>query len=261
MAEQEIRRIALLFDAENVPASAVSGMLAEVEKFGNPVVRRAFGDFNGGQATSWEQVFARHSIAPYHQFSFGRGKNAADIALVVSAMDLLHGGEVDAFCIASSDSDFLPLVIRLREQNIDCFIFGNEHTPDRVKRACSRFTHIENLRYRPDNVGSHPTMKPLRPTHEAMKLVKTTLAQVADEPGSWVAIDELEREIMRKSPNFDPRTYGCLYLRDLLVALGGRVVVEGLRDGDVRVRLRTRGKGHSGGVSSKLLAGGHQAGR
>jgi uncharacterized LabA/DUF88 family protein len=238
--KQEIKRLAVLIDSENVPASAIGNVVLEIERFGKPVVRRAYGDFNGPQAANWERAFSRHSITPCHQFSYGRGKNSADIALVIAAMDLLYSGDVDGFCIVSSDSDFMPLAIRIREQNLDCYVFGNDHTPERVRRACTRFVALENLRFQPDNVTSHPSIKPLRPTDVAVKAVKTSLGRLA-APGDWVRLEELERELECHAPDFDPRTYGHLLLRDLLVALGRRVILQASVDGAVRVRWRLKG--------------------
>lgn len=240
--EQEIKRLAVLIDAENVPASAIGNVLLELERFGKTVIRRAYGDFNGPHAANWERVFSRHSIMPCHQFSYGRGKNSADIALVIAAMDLLHSGDVDGFCIVSSDSDFMPLAVRIREQNLDCYVFGNDKTPERVRRACTRFVALENLRFQPDNAASHPTMKPLRPTDEAVKAVKAALGRLAGAPGDWVQLEDLERELECQAPDFDPRTYGHLRLRDLLVALGRRVVLEASVDGAVLVRWRLKGR-------------------
>jgi uncharacterized LabA/DUF88 family protein len=240
--KQEIKRLAVLIDSENVPASAIGNVVLEIERFGKPVVRRAYGDFNGPQAANWERAFSRHSITPCHQFSYGRGKNSADIALVIAAMDLLYSGDVDGFCIVSSDSDFMPLAIRIREQNLDCYVFGNDHTPERVRRACTRFVALENLRFQPDNAASHPSIKPLRPTEEAVKAVKTSLGRLAGAPGDWVQLDDLERELECQASDFDPRTYGHLRLRDLLVALGSRVILDASRDGTVRVRWRLKGR-------------------
>ena len=133
----DARRIAVLIDAENVPASTINRVIREIDRFGRPVLRRAYGDFNGPQAAVWEQVFAREAIVPHHQFAYGRGKNAADIALVIDAMDLLHSGEFDGFCIVSTDSDFMRLAIRIREQNLPCYVFGGIKTQERFRRACT----------------------------------------------------------------------------------------------------------------------------
>ena len=149
MPNTNSRRIVVLIDAENVPATTIGRVFDELGKFGEAVVRRAYGNFSGPLGAGWEEVFARHAIMPHHQASYGKGKNAADIALVIDAMDLLHGGEYDAFCIVSTDSDFARLAIRIREQKLDCYVFGSQKTPERLRSACTRFVYLENLKFDP----------------------------------------------------------------------------------------------------------------
>jgi hypothetical protein len=189
----------------------------------------------------WEEVFARHAIVPQHQFAYGRGKNSADIALVIDAMDLLHAGDVDAFCIVSTDSDFLRLAIRIREQGVSCHIFGSRKTPERFRRAATQFTYLENLRYDPLNVTSHAKMKPVHPASEAFRYVREAIAQLVDDDiAAWVRLDMLQRELLRQNSDFDPRTYGHLQLKELLGALTRNVVVDLQTSGQVRVRLKVK---------------------
>ena len=235
------QRIALLIDAENVPAHHIGRVIGELERYGSTFVRRAYGDFNGPQASMWEQVFARHAIVPQHQYAYGRRKNSADIALVIDAMDLLHAGEVDAFCIVSSDSDFLRLAIRIREQAVDCYVFGSAKTPERFRQAATRFVYLENLRYSPLNIADHARMKPVRPVSEALRYIREAIAHlVHDDMGSWVQLHLLERELGRQNSDFDPRTYGHLQLKDLLVALKRNVVVDSQKNGQTRIRLKIK---------------------
>ncbi|MER9341809.1 NYN domain-containing protein [Mesorhizobium sp. M0601] len=236
--EQRSARLAVLIDADNVPAKMIGRVITEMEKYGQLVVRRAYGDFAGPQGVVWEETLVRHAIVPRHLAISGRGKNAADIALVIDAMDLLHGGAFGGSCIVSSDSDFADLAIRIQEQNLECYIFGGESTPERLKRACSRFVYLENLRFDPLHGAHHPKMKPLRPLGDAHFIVKSAMASLVDHPADWVAIDLLERELERRSTDFDTRTYGHVRLRDLLVALKRPFVVDGPRDSAGRVRIR-----------------------
>ncbi|MER9831356.1 NYN domain-containing protein [Mesorhizobium sp. M0134] len=235
--EQRSARLALLIDADNVPARMIGQVITEMEKYGQLVVRRAYGDFTGPQGAAWEETLVRHAIVPRHLAISGRGKNAADIALVIDAMDLLHSGAFGGFCIVSSDSDFANLSIRIREQNLECHIFGGERAPERLRQACSRFVYLENLRFSLLH-SAHHKPKPLRPLGDAQIIVKAAIASLVDNPADWVQIDLLERELQRRTTDFDTRTFGHVRLRDLLVALKRPFVVDGPRDSAARVRMR-----------------------
>jgi hypothetical protein len=237
LTEQHSARLAVLIDADNVPAKMIGRVIAEMEKYGQLVVRRAYGDFSGSQGAAWEETMVRHAIVPRHLAISGRGKNAADIALVIDAMDLLHSGAFGGFCIVSSDSDFANLAIRIRGQNLECYIFGGESAPERLKQACSRFVYLENLRFDPLHAAPR-NMKPLRPLGDALHVVKGAMASLVDDPADWVRIDLLERELERRTTDFDTRTYGYVRLRDLLVALKRPFVVDAPRDCAARVRMR-----------------------
>lgn len=235
--EQRSARLAVLIDADNVPAKMIGQALTEMEKYGQLVVRRAYGDFTGPQGVGWEDLLVRHAIVPRHLAIAGRGKNAADIALVIDAMDLLHGGALGGFCIVSSDSDFANLAIRIREQHLECYVFGGESAPERLKQACSRFVYLENLRFDPRH-ATPPKMKPLRPVGDAHFILKSAIASLVNDPADWVRIDLLKHELERRTNDFDTRTYGHVRLRDLLVALKRPFVVDGPRDSTARVRMR-----------------------
>ena len=138
-------RFAVLIDAENTSPQIAIGLFEEVAKFGEASVRRIYGDFSGTKLKSWSDILQKHAIDPYQQFSYTRGKNASDIALVIDAMDLLHSGRFDGFCLVSSDSDFTRLASRLREQGADVYGFGKQKTPESFRQACRRFIYTEKL--------------------------------------------------------------------------------------------------------------------
>jgi hypothetical protein len=139
--ESRTRRLAILIDADNTSPRIAAGLFEEVAKFGEASVRRIYGDFSGQRLKSWADILQKYAIDPYQQFSYTTGKNASGIALVIDAMDLLHSGRLDGFCLVSSDSDFTRLASRLREQGADVYGFGSRRLP-RVsgRRAASSFT-------------------------------------------------------------------------------------------------------------------------
>ena len=118
MAESRSPRLAVLIDADNASAKIVDGLFEEIAKIGEASVRRIYGDFANARSKAWTDVLARHAIIPQQQFAYTAGKNASDITLVIDAMDLLHSGRFDGFCLVSSDSDFTRLASRIREQGI-----------------------------------------------------------------------------------------------------------------------------------------------
>ena len=139
------RRFAVLIDADNTSSRIVDGLFEEIARFGEPSVRRIYGDFSSSRLKSWTEVLQKHAIDPYQQFAYTSGKNASDIALVIDAMDLLHSGRFDGFCLVSSDSDFTRLASRLREEGADVYGFGAQKTPESFRQACRRFIYTENL--------------------------------------------------------------------------------------------------------------------
>jgi hypothetical protein len=128
--QQRLPRFAVLIDADNTSPQIAAGLFEEVAKFGEASVRRIYGDFSGAQLKSWADILQKYAIDPYQQFAYTKGKNASDIALVIDAMDLLHSGRFDGFCLVSSDSDFTRLASRLREQGADVYGFGAQKTPE-----------------------------------------------------------------------------------------------------------------------------------
>jgi len=138
-------RLAVLIDADNASAKIADGLFEEIAKIGEASVRRIYGDFSNARSKGWADTLSKHAIIPQQQFAYTTGKNASDITLVIDAMDLLHSGRFDGFCLVSSDSDFTRLAARIREQGVDVFGFGEQKTPESFRQACRRFIYTENL--------------------------------------------------------------------------------------------------------------------
>jgi hypothetical protein len=139
------RRLAVLIDADNASPKIADALFDEIAKIGEASLRRIYGDFSKGQQAGWEKVLARHAILAQQQFAYTTGKNSSDIALVIDAMDLLHSGRFDGFCLVSSDSDFTRLAARIREQGVDVYGIGQSKTPESFRQACTRFIYTENF--------------------------------------------------------------------------------------------------------------------
>ena len=139
------KRFAILIDTDNISAKYISAIMDEMTKHGIVTYRRAYGDWTSTQARGWKTKLMENSITPMQQFSNTVGKNATDSTLIIDAMDILYTGNVDGFCIVSSDGDFTRLAIRLRESGMAVIGMGEEKTPRSFRTACSQFTVLENL--------------------------------------------------------------------------------------------------------------------
>jgi NYN domain/OST-HTH/LOTUS domain len=237
-SEPRSARLAVLIDADNTSARIADGLFDEIAKIGEASVRRIYGDFSGSRLRSWADILSKHAIIPHQNFAYTTGKNASDIALVIDAMDLLHSGRFDGFCLVSSDSDFTRLAARIREQGIDVFGFGAQKTPESFRQACRRFIYTENLLPEapaPDRDRATEA-KALQPPSAAMPLLRKVIAQMDDEDG-WVGLGGVGQRLANLASDFDPRTYGHAKLGDLVRATGS-FEVERLEGRGVRIRLK-----------------------
>lgn len=162
-------------------------------------------------------VLARHAIIPQQQFAYTTGKNASDITLVIDAMDLLHSGRFDGFCLVSSDSDFTRLASRIREQGVDVFGFGEQKTPESFRQACRRFIYTENLLPQEPASGNGDIQQTtsLQKPSAATPIIKKVIAQMESEDG-WVPLGAVGNQLANLASDFDPRTYGSRKLSDLV---------------------------------------------
>ncbi len=230
--------LAVLIDADNASAKIADGLFEEIAKIGEASVRRIYGDFSHSRSKGWAAILAKHAIIPHQQFSYTTGKNAADITLVIDAMDLLHSGRFDGFCLVSSDSDFNRLAARIREQGVDVFGFGEQKTPESFRQACRRFIYTENLLPVPPT-GSEdksPSAKPLQRPNAATPIIRKIIEQMESEDG-WSPLSAVGKQLANLSSDFDPRNYGFRKLSDL-VRQTNAFEIDTPEGGAMRVRLK-----------------------
>jgi uncharacterized LabA/DUF88 family protein len=237
--ESRLRRFAVLIDADNTSPRIVAGLFEEIAKFGEASVRRIYGDFSSPRLKSWADVLQKYAIDPYQQFAYTSGKNASDIALVIDAMDLLHSGRFDGFCLVSSDSDFTRLASRLREEGADVYGFGARKTPESFRQACRRFIYTENL-VPPEAAATAQTQgPPLAAAHTAdaaAAILNKTIAQMETEDG-WIGLRAVGQRLANVASDFDPRTYGFRKLSDL-VRQSGAFEIDESEGRAMRIRPR-----------------------
>ncbi len=236
-SEPRSPRLAVLIDADNASAKIAEGLFEEIAKIGEASVRRIYGDFSDPRSKSWTEKLSRYAIIPQQQFAYTTGKNASDITLVIDAMDLLHSGRFDGFCLVSSDSDFTRLAARIREQGVDVFGFGEQKTPESFRQACRKFIYTENLlNGTASNKGAVPTADPLQPVSAAVPIIQKVIAQMESEDG-WVPLGEVGGRLSNLASDFDPRTFGFRKLSDL-VRKTNSFEIERPKGGLMRIRVK-----------------------
>ncbi len=226
MAESRAPRLAVLIDADNVPASYAEAIFEEIAGLGEASVRRIYGDWSAQRLAGWAKQVAALGLVADQQFSNTKGKNASDIGLVIAAMDFLHSGLFDGFVLVSSDSDFTRLAARIREQGLDVYGIGEKKTPEAFRMACKRFIYVENLgsdesrvtpKPEPVAAGAELQGKPGGKEAPAKAIPLIIAAMRAIDPeGEWYSLGQIGQFITQGAPDFDTRTYGSAKLSDLI---------------------------------------------
>ena len=218
-------------------AKIADGLFEEMAKIGEASVRRIYGDFSRARSKGWADMLSKHAIIPQQQFAYTTGKNASDITLVIDAMDLLHSGRFDGFCLVSSDSDFTRLAARIREQGVDVFGFGEQKTPESFRQACPRFVYTENLLGGATNSqGVASPFKTASAPSAATPIIMKVITQMESEDG-WVALGEVGKQLTNLAADFDPRTFGFRKLSDL-VRRTNSFDIEQPKGGSTRIRIK-----------------------
>ena len=214
--------LAVLIDGDNIPSAYVKEMMEEIAKYGNPTIKRIYGDWTNPRLGKWKNVLLENAITPIQQYGYTQGKNATDSAMIIDAMDVLYAGKVNGFCIVSSDSDFTRLATRLREAGMQVFGIGERKTPNPFIVACDKFIYIEILKSRTeednsDAVDKTPAEKSTvdKITPKALRFIATTIDDVADDDG-WAFLGDVGSLLQKKQPNFDSRNYGFQKLTPLI---------------------------------------------
>jgi uncharacterized protein (TIGR00288 family) len=224
---ESLENIAVLIDADNAQLSKLSLILEELSAYGRIVVKRAYGNWNDRALKNWEPQLKNLAIKPEQQFAYTTGKNATDLSLAIGAMDLLHTKMYDAFALVSSDSDYTPLAIRLREAGIYVFGVGEQKTPLSFRNACDNFILTQNLgdEEKPKPAPAEETKPAKKPEKEEPKVgidgihshLKIACDRYQDADG-WVNISSAGGYLKRVMPDFDSKTYGFTKLTDLIRA-------------------------------------------
>ena len=225
MAMQNEQRLAVLIDADNASNGNLKAIMDEVAKYGVPTIKHAYGDW--AKLSGWKDVLLEVGAVPVQQYAYTTGKNATDAALIIEAMDILHDDKVEGFVIVSSDSDFTPLALRLRESGKKVYGIGEKKTPRPFITACDKFIYVEIL------TDSQPEAKPnvnaaapaqvqqqqKKPVSaKTVRFLAQCILESSGESGQS-QLSTLGSMIGKKRPDFDSRNYGYSQLSKMLRAI------------------------------------------
>jgi len=239
-------RLAVLIDADNISASYIKPMIEELARYGNPTIKRIYGDWTKPNLGSWKSVLLDFAFQPIQQFGYTTGKNATDSAMIIDAMDILYSEKVAGFCLVSSDSDFTRLATRLREAGKIVYGIGEKKTPSPFIAACDRFIYLEILgvntaedytinREVPESYTrslqqdeKSSKMQPAQlnsrsigPIDKAtINLIVSSIADLADDNG-WAFLGAVGNLVLKKQPSFDSRNFGFAKLSQMIRSVEG----------------------------------------
>jgi len=243
-ADEPTKRLAVLIDADNIQSAVFDGILQEVARYGEAMVRRIYGDFTSPTNASWKSVINQFSIKPVQQFAYTKGKNATDSTMIIDAMDLLYTRRFDGFCLVTSDSDFTGLAVRLREEGLSVFGFGEKKTPEAFRNVCHKFIFTEDLRNEVPTASSGVdessciSDEQAKPSEDIQgdksestadqivsygflaMLFLEALEKSTDDTG-WANFSTFSSNLRKIYPSFESKHYGYKKLSDLVVSMAG----------------------------------------
>lgn len=214
--------MAVLIDGDNIPSAHVKEMMEEITKYGNPSIKRIYGDWTRPGLNKWKNLLLENAITPIQQYGYTTGKNATDSAMIIDAMDILYSGKVDGFCLVSSDSDFTRLATRLKEAGMKVIGIGEKKTPNPFIVACDKFIYIEILRKKSEEKLESKDKNESgidKITKKEIQLISTTIKDLSDDDG-WSFLGDVGSLLQKKQPNFDSRNYGFEKLTPLIKSIG-----------------------------------------
>ena len=255
--ENNDKRFALLIDGENVSAKYIKGILEELSNEGVITYKRIYGDWTSANMQGWKDVLLENSVTPIQQYSYTTGKNATDSAMIIDAMDILYAGNVEGFCLASSDSDFTRLASRLREAGKIVVGMGERKTPSPFIAACNKFKYLEVLQNPEPEASESPERKEVLENdpaaggqntartslREIRRAVRTIIDDSSEDDDQWVPLSIVGDTLIKRFPEFDVRNYGHRKLTAFVKALDAfevREVPSPMDRNTKKIYVRTR---------------------
>lgn len=218
---QRLPFLAVLIDADNIPARHAEAILTEIASYGEPSLRRVYGDWSSPALAQWKEQARNLGLVMHQQSANTKGKNASDIGLVIDAMDILHAGKVDGFVLVSSDSDFTRLASRIREDGLQVIGIGEGKTPESLRKVCNRFLLVENIVATEEPAQPADKTAPPEPAKtkeapaKAIPLIVAAMKKIDPDQDTY-PLGQMGQVLVQLHPDFDPRSYGSAKLSDLL---------------------------------------------
>ena len=242
MSDSGLKNIALLIDADNTSPKGIDPVLTVMAELGQVNIKRAYGNFAKNNLANWDKITHKYGIRPQQQFDLTAGKNATDMAMTIDAIDLLYQGKVDGFGIMSSDSDFTPLVTRLRQDGLIVYGFGSsKKTPAAFKSACTRFIDIDALiasaADQPAKSKTEKTSDKQVVDEDLIELLGTAWKAAKRDQDGYAPLGEVGLIAGNRS-SFDVRNYGFKRLSDLFDSISDRFDVERRDDNQIYVKRK-----------------------
>jgi uncharacterized protein (TIGR00288 family) len=229
------RNVALLIDADNASPDSLDPVLTVLAELGTVNIRRAYGNWKKPALNGWEKIIHHHAIEPQQQFDITKGKSATDMKMIIDAMDLIYHGRVGGFGIMSSDSDFMPLAVRIKQDGLPVYGFGTAKTPLAFQNACSRFIDVAALKVAAAENVPTEAPKAARPIDsELTKIIGDAWKSAKRDERGFASLSEVGKLAGNRS-SFDARSYGYSRLSDLIKAIPN-FEIERREDGSVLVR-------------------------
>ena len=222
MADQ--KKIALLIDAENTSPRYIELIFNEMREYGFATYKRICGKMES--LSNWKVEVFKYAMTPVVQFNYTSGKNASDSALIIDAMDILYTGNVDGFCLVTSDSDFTKLAIRLREAGMFVIGMGDRKTPESLTKACEEFKYHDMLFKDSDSVHEQPANNTdgenMLPNPDKLKKIIAGILDTVFKGEEWVKLGDLANAIPKEVPGFSVKFYGCSKFKQLMTKFSDR---------------------------------------
>ena len=223
-------KLAILIDADNISPKYVKVILDEAASFGVAACKRIYGDWSDARLKSWKDVLLNNSIIPIQQYSYTTGKNATDSAMIIDAMDLLYAGNVDGFCIVSSDSDFTRLAARLREAGKLVIGMGESKALGPFVKACDQFKYLDLIldHGEADSTPAVPAAEAgaraaagddTAINRESIGRIIDGMIDEMDDGTGWVRTSRVGDQLIKRYPDFDVRNFGSKSLNKFLASL------------------------------------------
>lgn len=212
--KSEGHNIALLVDADNASPRDLEAALSILGDLGSVNIRRAYGNWKKAALSGWAKIVHRYAIEPQQQFDITKGKNATDMKITIDAMDLLYSGRVDGFGFMTSDSDFMPVAMRIRQDGLPVYGFGSERTPEGFRQACTRFIDLSHLSDDEDGGGRQTT----RVDEEVVKLLGDAWKSSKRDDSGFASLDEVGQRVGNLK-SFDARSFGFSRLSEMIESL------------------------------------------